>query len=759
MPLRCLSVVCVAGSRGRCVVALFRRRRGAAAVLAMLYLLLFVTLGTAMFTMASMNVQTADNLTDADKARASAESGLRWMAWRFTKMARPKTTIGNITSSVADTLWPSIRTAVTNDFALMMTPAERTVNWDGTNLTSTAISTDSAQGKFTIAVRQHPIGASDTLDKRYVRVTSTGTYGNATRTVFMDFKIDKKVKFAIVGKVPIQIGRNTIVEGPIAMTTPNKYPPILQLSDFRHLTAALQTKIDNFNTFLGAHHIGYDNRISVFNPTEMAAATTAGYTDYNGDSYIDEYDIFLKEFDKNGDKAISKAEFTNPATSKLYDTDLFTAMDSLGAPMYAGDSTRAGYQDGMIDNRDAYTKVRGQISLASTANAWSTSLGSSGKISDYIQGPIQADDGAIDPAIKFGVDPTDIFDLSPTNFDTSTFRAKTGPENGTTVTTKGNVTNATPLILENRVLSATDTQVMQVTAKGNTTFAVGDIVLKADFDAANAPLASNKKATGTNISQANATEHTPFGSTSWQATYVRPVFKNVKFRNVRIPKGLNAMFDGCTFEGVTYVELTTAIKNASNQTTTSASDGMTWSQRMKSGSFSSSTALSTTNSKGFDDGNNLRFNNCVINGPVASDVPTAYTHFSNSWEFTGATLFNNTADQTATMVCPQTNIEMGSFTDPSQAPSTLVGVVVAGNIDIRGSSYVDGSIIVTGDGAGNTTQGWFGPSDASTDVTTPMPEGGYGHLNIRYNPYRALPDGINIAIDILPDITTYGEGQ
>ena len=73
--------------------------------------------------------------------------------------------------------------------------------------------------------------------------------------------------------------------------------------------------------------------------------------------------------------------------------------------------------------------------------------------------------------------------------------------------------------------------------------------------------------------------------------------------------------------------------------------------------------------------------------------------------------------------------------------------------------FVDGSIIITGDGAGNTTQGWFGPSDSATDVTNEMPEGGYGRLNIRYNPHRALPNGINIAIDILPDNTTYSEGQ
>ncbi len=62
------------------------------------------------------------------------------------------------------------------------------------------------------------------------------------------------------------------------------------------------------------------------------------------------------------------------------------------------------------------------------------------------------------------------------------------------------------------------------------------------------------------------------------------------------------------------------------------------------------------------------------------------------------------------------------------------------------------------DGLGNTTLGYFGPSDSDTDPSA-MPEGGYGRLNIRYNPYRALPDGINIAVEITPQTNTYTEGD
>ena len=172
------------------------RRRGAAAVLAMLFLVLFTSLAAAMFTVATSNVQAAQNLSDTERARAAAEGGLRWMTWRFTQMNRPRTPIGNITSSVADSLWPSIRNAIASDLAGMLNPAERSVSVEGATLSTASIATDSGAA-FRITVRQHPFDSADPLDQRYLRVTSVGTYRNISRTVWMDFKIDKKVRYAI----------------------------------------------------------------------------------------------------------------------------------------------------------------------------------------------------------------------------------------------------------------------------------------------------------------------------------------------------------------------------------------------------------------------------------------------------------------------------------------------------------------------------------------------------------------------------------
>jgi len=706
------------------------RPRGATAVLAMLFLVMFVTLSLAMLSLATSNAQSASSLSDVARAQDSAESGLRWMEYRFLKMDRPKTTIGNITASVAKTLWTNsaggLQKAIADDFALatvnghsnpnqLFNAAERP--WtivNGKDMTSSWIAPDESGAQFQLHIAQHPTYVGDPLDARYLRVTATGKFGKAQRSASLDFKLDKKIKFAVVGKVPIQIGRNTVVEGNVAMATANKYPPIQMLSDFTHFDPNLATKITNFDNFLESKHIGYDGRISVANTAEYSQALSAGYSDYNVDGYIDEYDLFVKQYDSNGDRKITRTEFTKPSTGKLYDDNLFTLLDGLGAPLFAGDVIRDGFNDNVIDNRDGYAKIRGTLSFATTAEAWIANLTPKNQtINDWVIGPIEPTEPGVAP-VKFGATVNDTLDLSPTNFDqcAENFRARSGPAMGATV--------RTATVIQNAVVTSAD-------ANGGT-----------------------------------SSEQTPYGSTSYQATYKRPVFRNITFKNCQIQKGTNGLFDGCTFEGVTFVDMTHNITDASNHVggnvVTDPTSGMTWSKRMKSGTFANTTVLTTTNSYGFADGNNIRFHNCTFHGPLAGPAATAYTHFSNSWEFTGATLFDNTADETATIVCPNTNIEMGSFTNPNAAPSTLKGVVVAGNIDIRGTSTVDGSIIVTGDGAGNTTLSYFGPSDGDTNPTA-MPEGGYGRLDIRYNQYRALPDGINMPIDVTADSDTYKEGS
>ncbi len=376
------------------------------------------------------------------------------IGYRFLEMAASKTTAGVIDATTATALWPSMVTSIQTDFATLTNTSERTLTVSGKTITTGSIHSDGDNGAFKLVIQQHPLNSGDTLDARYLRVTSTGTYGMATRTASMDFLVDKKINYAVVGKVEIQLGRNTLVQGPVAMATAGKYPPILTLSDFQHFDPNLKTKIVNFETYLkGTHkengvtvanHAGYDGRIKD-GTDEYNYAYAAGYRDTNGDNYIDEYDLFLAQYDTNGDKAISKAEFTNPSTGQLYDANLFTAIDTAGGPEFVGDTVRAGYNDGKIDNSDAYAKVSGQVSLATTASGWSSNLASSNQvINDMIGGPIVDADPTQNP-VQFSVTPSDILDLSPANFNTccTDYRAMSGTGGGTASKTSTTLTNYT----------------------------------------------------------------------------------------------------------------------------------------------------------------------------------------------------------------------------------------------------------------------------------------------------------------------------
>jgi Tfp pilus assembly protein PilX len=710
-------------------------RRAAVAVITMLYMLLLTTLTLALFYAASYNVQTSENFSSIAKAHAAAESGLRWMDYRFQRAIRPKTDKGTITTALADTLWPSLRDALATDLQnvkgadrKLLIISKKTDSIEAKN-----ISIDASTGAtFDVFVRH--LGALDGSDSRFIRVSATGRYKNTSRTVSMDFKMDKAVKFAVVGKVPVQVGRDVIIDGPIGMGIPGKYPPLFTLSDFTHFDAALKTSVTNFQNYLKGsgvvngqlikNHEAYDGRICVNDKDEYTLATAAGYKDTNADGFIDEYDLFVARFDANKDGKISKAEFTNSATGLLYDANLFTLIDTIGL-----DATRSGYNDGFIDNRDGYAKVRGGIALATSAKDWNTNLAASGQtVNDQIKGPIATTDPS-QPGVLFSATADDIFDLAPLNFEQCSlnFKAKTGAGAGAASVSTTGLPAGIQVIISNTVITPT-----YHTAPP-----------------AGVPAAAVN-------SGATVTEKTPYGSTTWQAQYARPRYSKVLFRNCQIAKGVNAVFDQCIFEGVTFVDMTRNITNSSGSVTTNKDDGMTWSKRMKVGTFSNTTALTSANSNGFTDGNNIRFNDCTFRGPLVGPYATAYSHFTNTWEFTGATLFDNLIDQTATIVAPQVNIEMGSFTTAGK-PSTLVGVVVAGNIDIRGTTNIDGSIVVTGDGAGNTTLGYFGNNDAVTDPGA-MPEGGYGAIQLRYNPFRAMPDGIMTNVDLAPQIFSYREG-
>ncbi|HVX85143.1 MAG TPA: hypothetical protein VH253_10045 [Phycisphaerae bacterium] len=745
-----------------------RPARGSVLIMTLIYSLMFAALASSMvaYSYGNMSVQQAES--NSTRALAAAESGMNFLRQQFHNITLPSITEGSISSmSTPSQLWSSasvegisgnkgiavaLASALNSSGAFSSASVNAPSGTSPLNVPAVIVDPNGDQSSFTLSLSYDAANpqtpASAATPAIVLHAKSVGAAGNISRTVTMDFWIQKQLKYAVYSNVAIQLGKNVRVVGDIASTYPGtgKGPTVQMFDDWHYLPnmSQLDTDLTNFRNLLNTYNTGFDNRLDVRDPTSAAAiaAKNAGFADTNGDGYIDDYDLAMNRINPSWSRtnpysnAISSGQFTNPNTGNPYDADLWTLIDDPLGALVNGKLPDGslppwtGYDDNVLSNADGYAKVNGSVKAAlsyaawqSAASGWSaygdTSGGATGKnFRDQFEGSVVPSDPTAAP-VQLGVDFSGEQTLAPSNFDTSAY----------------------------------DAQVPSTTASKRTVGGVTTI--------------SNGNLTSSMANGGTTTEHSPASATSgWQATYSRPVFQNVVFNNVRIPKGLNAKFINCTFNGYTSVKMTTKIVSPNNSQNTnpdgSTSDpngGMAWAQQMNSGIFSANTTLTSSNSVAYANGNNLHFSGCTFNGVMTADIPTSYTHFADSWEFDGNTTMNNQVDQTVTIMAPQTNIEMGGFTNPGANPSTLVGVVVAGNIDIRGTATVDGSLLVTGNGAGNTTLGYFGSTDSGNDVPSPseLPSGvsSYGHLFFRFNPGRGMPNGITIPVVASAQINTY----
>ncbi|MAO22461.1 MAG: hypothetical protein CMJ35_05245 [Phycisphaerae bacterium] len=230
--------------------------------------------------------------------------------------------------------------------------------------------------------------------------------------------------------------------------------------------------------------------------------------------------------------------------------------------------------------------------------------------------------------------------------------------------------------------------------------------------------------------------------------------------------------------------------------------------------------------------NNLRFHDCLFVGSVVSDTPTEYTQVRNKLQFTGATRFTtvhpdepdnsnlnpdeNDMDDilTSSMMLPNYSVDLGSFNSPPEQNITLQGAIIAGVLDARGNTTIDGALLLTfdptygegplldvsgnpiGNPAGfNASLGYFGSEDGDyesidpndlpivggvriigydtnddglVDVSydepqpagsTPIPFNGFGKIRIRHNPNMRLPSGLMLPLAMPPVSGTYQEGS
>lgn len=728
----------------------------------------------------------------------------------------------------------------------------------------------------------------------YRATAEAGQSRPVTRVIQQDYRIVKRPEQAMLSPSRIMIGKNVMITGDLGArytdVAQNNGHPITMRSDFYGMNPILDQRLDQLFEALRAGDVDGDNRLRVGHSVEGAAIPGGmedlngdglpdnAFADVTGDGYVDEFDVFIRFYDTDGDGRVTLSAALTQGTPAQGRTPEFTADDDLALlidsaypdrnrngvsgfvdtnsngrwdpgealldidPRNGSEADRVlGWRDGFIDRKDQYAKLRGRMVFRATDAAWAAA--NSGDYSQHLRGPIRPGRPGQSPT-QFGADDDALPPISADSFTNSATPLRDA---------------ANGLSFEQQVAQQLGVSVGDLaTYTEASTDSTAARFWRADLDDAYVFARTGR----------HLWEKMPFNSPSYADYYTRPRYENMTFRNVQIPQGNNGLFINCTFVGVTYARSYTdnahtnwsnygkMVWNSSANRPEPATDPLDKSDfaRYFTGQITDGPANydqfpdppvingatvtgDARNTKRYS--NNIRFHNCLFVGSLISDTPQQYTHVRNKFQFTGGTRFaqqhpeepnnaqlNPNPDdleeivKTSLMV-PNYSVDIGSFNSPTDTfaggpPAQnvqLSGTVVAGVLDIRGNTTIDGALLLTfaptlGEGPlqhmglpignpadFNSTIGYFGPEDgdqesldpeslpiingvrivgydtdgdgiADVPFDQPRPPGatdvpfyGYGRIRLNWNPDLPMPDGVLLPLSALPLNMTYREGR
>ena len=776
-----------------------RWRRGVVGILAMMFLVMFASLAAAMAVATQGNMRSAASHLRVVRSLGAVDTGMRLARSRLEDAAgRFLVSEGEVTPDYLETLWfgpipsdppvtvtdppfgisegsapGSIQAALANLHAadaaanlvdsgevdnapLGITVLDRGDEWLVTLPVGVARNAD---GEIVSAAQ---VSYSPPDDDGAVTVVVTGYDWDpvrerwVTRVAQERFRLTKRIEYALLSNTPPLIGVGGNVEGPVgtrfvsASLDTIDGDPIRVLSDFYGLDAGLDAKLDDLYASVLQFDTDGDNRLNVNHVFESVGVGGLNDQDYDGDDdpdnafadvtgddAVDDFDVFIRHFDTNGDNSLTLSASLTDGTPADGQTAEFTANDRLALLLDSVDADRndngvfngrlvegewdydtfednnedgaldagdidaddvvLGYRDGRVDYRDRYAKVRGSVMIAATRAQWESSTGVDGSVvNDFqrsVQGPVRPDEG--DGAVVFEAEGADL-----------------------------------PEITDESFAAATATLVALAEGAGDGSFE--DQV---------------EDQMGAGWTPTTRIEPTPFGAASAGDWFERPVYEGLTFRNVTIPMGTNALFIDCEFIGITRVEVYTDNSHPSwpfygEQERDPITGAL--SPVYPPPPASSETALDKSYadalSPGYDalpdpldvpvdlDGdtvipdrcydtkqlcNNIRFHNCLFVGSVVADKPDVYTHLRNKMQFTGSTRFalrhpvapddpglNPDPDHEAeirksSLMAPHFSVDIGSINPPPEQDVRLQGAIVAGVLDVRGDAEIRGVLLST----------------------------------------------------------------
>ncbi len=854
------------------------RRRGVVGVLSMMFMVLFGSLAVAMAVVSQGNLQTAQTQLRVNRAIGAADTGLAVARSRLAQVGRFfRLEKGEITPDYAADLWDG---SFSSSDGAVQDPNDDPIT-DGVRdrlaLAHASFETVDVAPEYaapadwlvTDAVilekkGEQPVSAAQITyapvpGTTQIRAIVTGLAWDWTserwvsRTAQQTFEMAKRVDHAILGPSKIMIGKNVLINGPLgARFTGVEHEgghPLVVKSDFRGLSLALDAKLDDLYATILAQDTNGDNRLATQHSLEGSNLSALNAEDYDGDGSpdnafddhagdgaIDEFDLFLDHFDDDGDGRVvldpsltSGTPNDGEAAEFTIDNDLALLLDSAnpdrnGDGVVNGFDQVLGYRDGVVDKRDRFAKIRGDIAFRTDRAAWEAQQDGSGQpIDDYqqfVEGAIRPEPG--DRPVQFDAGDETLPDIDTSTFDSATTDLSAAADGAPFSAQAGAPTPLYTLVTDS-----------------------SGAVVGQEFNSAITTIV----------------EPTPFGAPAAADYYERPVFQGVTFKNVVIPRGLNALFVDCTFVGVTRIESYPANTHQAWQfygvqnpdlslkyppppadSPAQLDNDYFTSEIIKPPGFDVPRlevgGAPYVNTKPLS--NNIRFHNCVFIGAIVSDRPTNYTHIRNKLQFTGSTRFHEEhpdnpqdpdlnpdsddidAIRKSSMMAPHYSVDIGTNNAPPTQDVNLDGLVIAGVLDVRGNTTIDGALLLTfepkldpsnlsdpaltdpallhfGQAAGNpadfnATLGYFGPGegdeegfnyeslidldgdgtldigwdadgdgfpdpDADPATSTAVPFNGFGRITLEWDPELIMPDGLIAPMRIDPVPFTYREGR
>ena len=770
-------------------------RRGVVGILAMMFLVMFASLATTLAIVTQGNLRSAVAHQRVVKSIGAVDTGLEIAEARLDEAAsRFIVAKGDVTPLYAAQLWDGGFPAdppVSVTAPRYMRPeatlpgsiaealafhhdsdsADNIVQADGSNAPAPIILPETAPLDWVVT---EPIGLErdgtgdivtavqitymppDALGAVNVVVTGyTWDFARerwVTRTAQQSFSMTKNIEQAILAPSRLMVGRNVQINGPLGVRYNSQSldtldgAPLTMKSDFYGLNSVLDAKLDDFYAMVISYDVDGDNRLRVLHSAENFPLGSLNTNDYDGngvgdgafadvtrDGVVDDFDIFVKHFDTNNDDRIVLSDALKDGTPAQGLAAEFTLDDALGMLIDSGkrdrngngryngqfvngawdfstfpdnndddfydlddvdaDDVVLGYRDGVLDYKDRYAKVRGSISFIANRNDWETmddGWGNPvGNYQEFVEGGIVPARG--DQPVGFDASDSEVPDIDPNSF-----------------------------------ASATET-LIEVAEEETLNF-------NQQVEAA----------MGAGWTPPTIIEGTPYGAPSAADLYERPVYSGITFKNVKIPMGTNALFNDCTFIGVTFVEAYADNTHPSwpfygQQNRDPATGALEWTYPQGADSeIALDKSWAEPEWEGYDDlpdplfvnvdlngdsitpdqcidtkllSNNIRFHNCLFVGSIVSTRTTVFHNKRNKVQFTGSTRFSDEhpdypddpaynpdsedmdAISRSSLMLPNYSVDIGTNNSDPDQDVHLQGAIVSGIIDIRGNATIDGVLL------------------------------------------------------------------